>query len=254
MEAWRAKLAAGDADAAWDLFIARYRNLIFAVIRRSVKDDDDIADVFGELCADLSTDKLARLAAQPEEGKARFSTWLVTVVHNRTIDWVRHREGRRRITAPHSLSSLQAEIFHRVVREHRSHPEAYELIRQGHLTLSFSDFLKEVRATYGVLQRDGKLVGRYFPGPPLEIVRAEPDPHDFLLLAESSDQIARAMQILSAEERIAVQLFVVDDLPAAAVAKIVGWPNAKAVYNRVPRALERVRHALEGRGVKLRDN
>jgi RNA polymerase sigma factor (sigma-70 family) len=251
MEAWREKLAAGDSDAAWNLFIERYRNLIFAVIRRTLKDEDDIADVFSDVCADLSDNNLSRIAKQPEAGKARFSTWLVTVVHHRAIDWVRHREGRRRIVIPDGLSPLQQEIFTRVVAEHRSHAEAYELIRQrSNASLAFGDFLKEVAATYKVLDASGKAVGRYFPGPPLEIVKAEPDPHSALLLNESSEQLSRAMQVLSPDERLAVQLFVVDELAAASVATIVGWPNAKSVYNRVSRALDRLRRELELLGVK----
>jgi DNA-directed RNA polymerase specialized sigma24 family protein len=52
-----------------------------------------------------------------------------------------------------------------------------------------------------------------------------------------------------ADVRLAVQLFVVDELKAADVATMVGWPNAKAVYNRVTRALTAMRGALEAEGV-----
>lgn len=251
MEAWRASLKAGDSDGAWTLFIERYRNLIFAVIRRTLKDEDEIADVFGEICADLSENKLARIARQPESGKARFSTWLVTVVHHRAIDWIRHREGRRRIVIPEGLTRLQREIFNRVMAEHRSHAEAYEMIRQrSGEPFSFGEFLREVAATYKVLASSGKTVSRYFPGPPMEIVKDEPDPHSAFILSESSEKLKRAMQILSPDKRLAVQLFVVDELPAASVAAIVGWPNTKAVYNRVSRALERLRRELESIGVE----
>ena len=36
-----AKIQAGDPEAAWDLFIERYRRLIFAAIRFHAKDYDD---------------------------------------------------------------------------------------------------------------------------------------------------------------------------------------------------------------------
>ena len=48
---------------------------------------------------------------------------------------------------------------------------------------------------------------------------------------------------------LAVRLFVVDGLRAAEVALIVGWPHAKAVYNRVERALRAMRAALEDQGI-----
>jgi DNA-directed RNA polymerase specialized sigma24 family protein len=84
----------------------------------------------------------------------------------------------------------------------------------------------------------------------MEIVKEEPDPHSAFILSESSEKLKRAMQILSPDKRLAVQLFVVDELPAASVAAIVGWPNTKAVYNRVSRALERLRRELESIGVE----
>jgi DNA-directed RNA polymerase specialized sigma24 family protein len=65
--------------------------------------------------------------------------------------------------------------------------------------------------------------------------------------------MAVALQSLSADERLAVQLFVVDELPAVEVARIVGWPNAKAVYNRVYRALAQLRLRLEGEGLGFTD-
>jgi hypothetical protein len=46
-----------------------------------------------------------------------------------------------------------------------------------------------------------------------------------------------------------VQLFVIEELPAAALAKIVGWPNPKAVYNRVSRAMAKLQLDLRNMGV-----
>jgi DNA-directed RNA polymerase specialized sigma24 family protein len=48
---------------------------------------------------------------------------------------------------------------------------------------------------------------------------------------------------------VALQLYVVQGTPAADVARILGWPNAKAVYNRVYRALQSVRAVLERDGI-----
>lgn len=252
MEMWRAKLAAGDSEAAWDLFIARYRRLIFAVIRRTLDDDDDVSDVFAEVCGDLCADDLALLARHTDSGKARFSTWLVTVVHHRTIDWVRHRDGRRRVTTPAALSSIQQQIFDRVVRERRPHVEAYELImqRSGHV-LSFAAFMREVTATFENLERaSGKTVAHHFPGPPAPIEQLEPQPYEAFVASESSVRLQAALATLPPDERLAVRLFIVDELPAVTVARTVGWPNAKAVYNRVHRALAVLRREVRRLGLE----
>lgn len=248
MDVWRATLANGDPTKAWDLFIVRYRRLILSVIRRSIADADDVSDVFGEVCADLSSDNFRRIAGHTDSGKARFSTWLVTVVHHRTIDWIRHRDGRRRIAVPAGLSPLQEKIFNRVICEQHSHVAAYELIRQQpDSNLTFRAFMKEVTATFQTLERvSGKTVTKYFPGQPATIEQAQPGPDDVLMSSDSSDKLHAALETLSPEERLAVQLFVVDEMPADAVARTVGWPNAKSVYNRVYRALGVLRRELQG--------
>lgn len=247
MEAWRAKLSAGDTAGAWDSFIGRYRQLIFAVIRRTLGDDDDVDDVFAEVCADLSRDNLALVARHSDAGKARFSTWLVTVVHHKAIDWIRHRDGRRRVIDPEGLSPLQLQIFQCLARDHRSHVEAYEIVRQKTgMQMSFGAFIREIASTYDHIEKtSGTSLARYFPGPPEDIKQEAVDPHDRFVSLENSERLEDAMRLLDPSERLAVQLFVVDELGAAEVATIVGWPNAKTVYNRVFRALAVLRRRMK---------
>jgi RNA polymerase sigma factor (sigma-70 family) len=252
VESWRAKLAAGDAEGAWDEFIARYRRLILATIRRTLGDDDDVVDIFAEVCASLSSDDLVRLRRHAESGTSRFSTWLVTVVHHRTIDWVRHRDGRPRMRVPAGLSRAQEKIFKHVFDERRSHIEAYELIRQrDEPDLKFPDFLKRVAETYRVVERArGKAATHYFVGPPIVSQQTEATAEDTMIAAESSELLSSVLEILPEDERLAVQLFVMDELPAQRVARVVGWANTKVVYNRVYRSLAVLRKELERRGVE----
>src|SRR5213080_3162157 len=56
MEGWAAELASGRPDAAWDLFLDRYRRLIFAAIRHYAQDHDDVMDVFARVCEALRED------------------------------------------------------------------------------------------------------------------------------------------------------------------------------------------------------
>ena len=255
MESWRAKLVAGDVEGAWNEFIARYQRLIVATIRRTIGNDDDVDDIFGDVCARLSANNLARLKQHSETGTARLSTWLVTVVHHQTIDWVRQREGRHRVRPPPGLTALQNQIFKYVFDEHRSHVEAYELIQQRGLTQStFGEFLKDVTETYHVIERThGKAATHYLPGPPILAEGTEATAEDAIIAAERAGQLNEALQILESEERLAIQLFVINGLPAARVARILEWPNAKAVYNRVYRALAAVRKELERTGVNHTD-
>jgi RNA polymerase sigma factor (sigma-70 family) len=255
-EDWATELARGQVDRAWDLFLTRYRRLIFAAIRHYSQDYDDVMDVFAQACEALRADDFRRLRSYIErrDHKARFSTWLVTVVRNLTIDWFRERNGRRRLPAiAEGLPPLQGRIFQHVFMDRRPHVEAYELIRAGgEPALSFREFLTELRATYRAVAngRRGSVL-RDLAGPlPEESASDDPSPLDH---ADARALVARILDSLSAEDRVAVELYVIEQLPADRVATVVGLPNAKAVYNRVYRALASVREDLERAGVRRED-
>jgi RNA polymerase sigma factor (sigma-70 family) len=251
LQSWRETLAEGDVASAWNQFIATHQKLIVATIRRTLGDDDDCADVFSEVCANLSSNGLARLASHTPSSNAKFSTWLVTVVHRQAIDWVRKRDGRHRIRPPPNLTPLQQEIFRHVFDEHRTHVEAYELARQSNvaLDLSFGEFLREVTATYQIVEHSrGRTAMRYFIGPPSVGDQDEATVEDELAHAEAAGRLAAALATLPPDERLAVHLFVIHELGAEHVARVVGWPNAKSVYNRVYRALATLRAELDRTG------
>ena len=251
MEPWCAKLADGEVEAAWDLFVRRYRRLILATIRRILRDDEDVLDAFADVCQALSADDLARLRRYRDDtGRARFSTWLVTVVHNRVVDWMRRRDGRPRAVAPASLSPVQGRIYQHVFVEGRSHAEAYELVRAAaHGDLTFGSFLKELAETYRAAERDrGRGAWRHLaPPPPWEPTQTDIEAR--LAAAEMRAPLARALDSLPPADRLAVQLYVVAGLPAEQIARMLDWPNAKAVYNHVYRALAALRRTVEDMGI-----
>jgi RNA polymerase sigma factor (sigma-70 family) len=256
MEDWAAELEAGRPEAAWDRLLERYQRLIFAAIRHYADDHDDVMDIFAWVCEALRADDLRRLRsylAQPQH-RARFSTWLVTVVRHLAVDWFRHRDGRRRLSdSVAALPVLQRSIFQHVFLDRRSHVEAYELIRTETPALSFREYLAELRATYRAVtngRRSGIL--RELGGPP----PPDPEPGTPGDAADTFDArrlLAGALAALSDVDRVAIELYVVEELPAAEVARMLGLPNAKAVYNRVHRALEVLRGQVARSGARRED-
>src|SRR6059058_738130 len=253
---WVAELRAGRPEPAWDRFLDRYRRLIFSAIRHYAEDYDDVMDVFAQVCEALRANDLRRLRsyADQTDHRARFSTWLVTVVRHLTVDWFRHRDGRRRIsTVAERLPPLQRRIFEHVFLDRRSHAEAYELIRTGETRdLSFKEYQAELRATYRAVTKDrrGGVLRELGAPPPPDV---ESDSPHYADRREAREFIARALGALSDEDRVAVELHVVEELPAADVARLLGLPNAKAVYNRVYRALELLRGQFERAGLSRED-
>ena len=256
MDDWIAELRRGNSDVAWDLFVARYRRVIFAAIHHYARDPDDAADIFAWVCESLRADDLHRLRRYAEQTShnAQASTWLVTVVRNLTIDWFRHRDGRRHLSLiGEALPPLRRRIFELVYLDRHAHIEAYELICTSVAPeLSFTQFLSELRMTHEIVT-----TGRYG-----HVVRAMAvkSPETARVQAPSTGETAErravledAVRSLDTGDRRAVDLYVVDERPAATVAKMLGLPNAKAVYNRVYRALGALRERLEKAGIRRGD-
>lgn len=251
MERWQAHLESGDERAAWDSFESRYRPLMLATIRRLIPDIDDVMDVYAEACAALTADSFARLRSYSGRAAARaaVSTWLVIVVRNITVDWLRSTEGRRQTPVPAGLSGLHRDIYLALCIGGHSAVEAFEVVRaRSGLEMTFAAFLREIRLVRQTNPCPDSLpVRRPEPLPLLpEIPVLTGDPGE---LADLAGRLAAALDMHPPDVRLAVQLFVIDELSAADVARLVGWPNAKAVYNRVSRALESMRAALEREGV-----
>lgn len=256
MEPWIAPLTTGAPEAAWDLLVDRYRRLIFAAIQKYTREPDDVMDVFASVCEALRENDFARLRryAAKATPDRRFSTWLCAVVHNLAIDWIRHRDGRQRLgTVASALPLLQRQIFERVFVDARSHVETYELLRAGAFPqLSFRDFLKELAATYRVAgsSKRERLVIESVPALPEPEGEALSDP---AVLQERISVLDDALRSLPDEDRLAVQLYIMEGMPAEQVARALGYPNAKAVYNRTYRALAQLRSLLEAAGITVGD-
>ena len=62
---------------------------------------------------------------------------------------------------------------------------------------------------------------------------------------EETHVLEHALSQLDADTRAAVILFVVEGVPAKQVAVTVGWDGPKTVYNRVQRALTKLKKSLQ---------
>ena len=253
LETWAQALREGDVEGAWSDFIDRYRRLIFATIRHYAEDYDDVMDIFAHVCETLRQGELSRLKSflDQETHRARFSTWLVVVIRNISVDWFRKRDGRKRLsTIVERLTPLQQKIHECLVDKSYTHREAYEILSTNNFhQLTFGSFLREIGATYRAVSGTRKgVVVRELIGINLAL---DTSAHEVDSAIES-DQIKRvgeALDELESEERAALLLFVVEGMPAKDVARFIGWPNAKAVYNRVYRCLANMRDAFEREGI-----
>ena len=84
------------AEDAWQAFLAEHSRLILSVARKVSNDQDEVMDAYAHVLDALRANGWARLRAFSNDGRARFTTWLVVVVRRLCIDHHRAREGRAR--------------------------------------------------------------------------------------------------------------------------------------------------------------
>jgi RNA polymerase sigma factor (sigma-70 family) len=253
---WSDELRRGATEDAWDDFISRYRPLVFATIQHYARDYDDVMDVFARVCEALREDDMRRVRSyidQPEH-TARFTTWLVAVVRNITIDWFRSRDGRRRLSKiAEGMPSLRQQIFQAIFVERRSHLETYETIcAQASQPPAFREFLNELRETYRTASagRRGAILRDLTPH---DFAAEQPDSADPAETDERSRRVEQALQMLPPQDRAAVELYVLEELSASDIARLLGLRNAKAAYNRVYRALDVLREHMASLGLTRSD-
>jgi RNA polymerase sigma factor (sigma-70 family) len=82
------------------------------VIRRHDVDDDRTTECFIHVCGALSDDAFRRLLSFRPDGPARFKTWLMAVVSNLCVDWLRKEHGRvRPLRCVSRLPELDQQVY-----------------------------------------------------------------------------------------------------------------------------------------------
>lgn len=83
-------------DRAWDAFVAAHSRLLLHTARSLTHDHDAAMDGYAYVLEALRENEYRRLRAYAEDGRSKFSTWLVVVVRRLCLDFHRKRYGRAR--------------------------------------------------------------------------------------------------------------------------------------------------------------
>ena len=131
------RLRSSDAGPAWVEFLDRYAQLIINVAAQIEFEQDRIDDCFLYVCEKLNEDGFRRLLKFNTGGKARFGTWLSTVVFNLCVDWHRGEYGRvRLLPAIAALPEFDQSVYRLVVEQGQSRDMCFQTLQVQHPDLT----------------------------------------------------------------------------------------------------------------------
>ena len=101
-----------DPDRGWRAFVDQYTPAMLAFIERAgIRDKDEAMELYVLVCERLADDDCARLR-RFDPAKGAIASWLLVMVRNVMVDWVRSRAGRRRLfKSIQALPRLEQRVF-----------------------------------------------------------------------------------------------------------------------------------------------
>lgn len=233
----------------WHTFVDRYSGLIYSVIRRQLfaEDDDEIRTVFADVLAALYKGKLGEF-----KGRSDLSTWLIVVSRGTALDYLRKRDGRRKLPKPYNdLSPLEQDIF----RLHHIEGLGFDVILHTLHVAGKTATAEDV--AHAVLKIDSTFDRHYLrrleynakapalgvaSGRLLEYIqhaqitmrrRPSDRPDDVLEQKEIGRRAERVRELLSEfsnEEREVMRLRFEEDWPARRIAETLKFASPRRVY------------------------
>ena len=83
-----------ERDIAWSDFLTAFHRLLLHTARTVLRSEDDARDAYAEVLERLRANEFARLRNFTDDGRTRFTTWLVVVTRRLCVDSYRRRYGR----------------------------------------------------------------------------------------------------------------------------------------------------------------
>lgn len=258
-----------DPENAWTAFVEEHTDMILAIVSHYLPDDDLRMDAYLFALEGFRSDdyrRFRRYRERERSGDAPFAAWLKFVTRNLALDFLRHWKGRRSL--PKVVEAMHGDeqfLFRCLYWDRMTYAETLEHLRaRGHDGTRIEDVARRASALSVALADSGhplawgasRMTARLSfddpeASPALEMHATEaaaaagysapqaPDA-DYEARRDAEDA-EHLLAELRPDERLLLQLKYEHRLGAEEIARIVGAPTPKAVYNRIARILERLR-------------
>lgn len=226
-------------DSSWRIFVNRYADFIFSVLRNLGFDHDQAMDRFVYICEKLAEDNFRRLRRIKYAGTyGELKPWLRQVINRLVINWAWAEDGRRRLLRPiQHLGELEQKVFELHFWYGLSPTAIDERLRLEHVdSVSLAAVYQALDRIHSVLsekkiwrllsnllrtQRAVALEELYETYPGLEPIDTGLTPEELLAKTEEEAALARALRRLTTQEALVLQLRYDDDASYEEIAAIL---------------------------------
>ncbi len=244
------RLSSSDAGAAWVEFLDRYAQLIMNTASQIEYEQDRINECFLYVCEKLNDDGFRRLLKFNTRGKAKFSTWLGTVVFNLCVDWHRQEFGRvRLLPAISALPAFDQSVYRLVIEQGWNKESSYQKLRIDFPDLSRESVANALSRIYSILtprqrwqisvrKRSRRRSG---PDPLRDRVELLPDPGDGPETETQTQQeletLQQAISHLPARQRLLLHLRFQEGLSLKRIAKLTRLGDSNRAWRHIQSAM-----------------
>jgi len=146
------RLSSADAGTAWVEFLDLYAPLIMQAAARFEYEQDRVNECFLYVCEQLNDDGFRRLLKFNAAGKARFRTWLGSVVFNLCVDWHRREYGRATLLpAISALPAFDQSVYRMVIEQGMNKESCFQALRADFPDLTRDLVTKAVARVHSLL-------------------------------------------------------------------------------------------------------
>ena len=245
------KLSSADASSAWAGFLDMYAPLLMHTASQFVYDQERINDCFLYVCEQLSDQGFRRLLKYNTEGRARFRTWLGTVVFNLCVDWHRREFGRATLSpAISALPAFDQAVYRLVVEQGLDKESAFQTLLADFPDLTrdlvakaagrgFALLTSRQRWQVGIRQRGRKPAWNDPPGTqPEDLPDPQPGPDKQAQASQDLESLQRALGLLPAGQRLLLRLRFEQGLSLAKIAQLQNLGDTNRTWRHLQDAIK----------------
>jgi RNA polymerase sigma factor (sigma-70 family) len=253
------RLRSADAGPAWVEFLDLYAPLIMHTAGQFEYEQDRVNECFLYVCEQLNDDGFRRLLKFNAAGKARFRTWLGSVVFNLCVDWHRHEYGRATLLpAISALPAFDQAVYRMVVEQGMDKEACFQSLMADFPDLTRALVANAVARVYSLLTprqrwqitvrnrarklaREGSSQARleWLPdpasGPDLEVQKQQ-----------ELESLQDALSRLPRDQRLLIRMRFRQGLTLQKIAQLKFHGDVNLTWRRLQAAMDALFHGLRG--------